>query len=32
MDRETKIGFVFMFVMLGLAIGFPLFLKFAGAW
>lgn len=32
MDKETKIGFIFMFAMLACAVGFPFVLKFSGAW
>lgn len=32
MDRETKHGFVAMFVMLAIAISFPILLKAMGAW
>lgn len=32
MDRETKVGFVCMFVMVFSAIAFPIILKAMGAW
>ncbi len=32
MDRETKIGFICMFVMVAGAVMFPISLKLLGAW
>lgn len=32
MDRETRVGFIFMFVMVSCAVGLPILLKMSLGW